>query len=96
MSGERADGSVRAHMVVAIDGPAASGKSSTARWVAERLGYRHVDSGALYRAVTLVALRDSGDPAGWNDAVLRHVASSVTLAPAPGGLETLVGGATVG
>ena len=83
-------------MVVAIDGPAASGKSSTARWVAERLGYRHVDSGALYRAVTLVALRDSGDPAGWNDAVLRHVASSVTLAPAPGGFEPLVGGATVG
>ena len=37
-------------VVVAIDGPAASGKSSTAHWVAERLGYRHVDSGALYRA----------------------------------------------
>ena len=39
-------------MVVAIDGPAASGKSSTARWVAERLGFRHVDSGALYREET--------------------------------------------
>ncbi|HEY0972088.1 MAG TPA: (d)CMP kinase, partial [Gemmatimonadales bacterium] len=42
--------------IVAIDGPAASGKSSTAQWVAEKLGFRHVDSGALYRAATLAAL----------------------------------------
>jgi cytidylate kinase len=42
--------------VVAIDGPAASGKSSTAAAVARRLGFLHVDSGALYRGVTAVAL----------------------------------------
>lgn len=48
--------------VVAIDGPAASGKSSTANEVARRLGFLHVDSGALYRALTLVAL-DLGDDA---------------------------------
>jgi cytidylate kinase len=42
--------------VVAIDGPAASGKSSTAAAVAARLGWLLVDSGALYRAMTLVAL----------------------------------------
>lgn len=42
--------------VIAIDGPAASGKSSTARKVAEALGFQHLDSGALYRGVTLVAL----------------------------------------
>jgi cytidylate kinase len=42
--------------VIAIDGPAASGKSSTARAVAEALGFQHLDSGALYRGVTLVAL----------------------------------------
>lgn len=42
--------------VVAIDGPAASGKSSTARAVAAALGFQHLDSGALYRGVTLVAL----------------------------------------
>jgi cytidylate kinase len=42
--------------VIAIDGPAASGKSSTARGVAERLGWAHLDSGALYRALTLAAL----------------------------------------
>ena len=47
--------------VVAIDGPAASGKSSTAAAVARRLGFLHVDSGALYRGLTQVAL-DLGRP----------------------------------
>lgn len=42
----------RRNIVIAIDGPAASGKSSTAAWVAQELGYRHVDSGALYREET--------------------------------------------
>ena len=45
--------------VVAIDGPAGSGKSTTASATAERLGFAHLDSGALYRAVTLAAL-DAG------------------------------------
>ncbi|MDZ7372529.1 MAG: (d)CMP kinase [candidate division KSB1 bacterium] len=43
--------------VVAIDGPAGSGKSTTARLVARHLGYRYLDTGAMYRAVTLKALR---------------------------------------
>lgn len=42
--------------VIAIDGPAGSGKSTTAKAVAERLGLAHVESGALYRAVTLAGL----------------------------------------
>ena len=45
--------------VIAIDGPSASGKSSTARAVAEALGFAHLDSGSLYRGVTLVALREA-------------------------------------
>jgi cytidylate kinase len=45
--------------VVAIDGPSASGKSSTARAVAEALGFAHLDSGSLYRGVTLVAIREA-------------------------------------
>ena len=45
--------------VVAIDGPSASGKSSTARAVAEAIGFYHLDSGSLYRGVTLVALREA-------------------------------------
>jgi cytidylate kinase len=45
--------------VIAIDGPAASGKSSTARAVAEALGWLHLDSGALYRGVTRVAIDEA-------------------------------------
>ena len=44
-------------MIIAIDGPAGSGKSSTAREVARRLDFHHVDSGAFYRALTWSALR---------------------------------------
>jgi cytidylate kinase len=43
--------------IIAIDGPGGSGKSTVARSVAERLGYRHLDTGAMYRAVTLLAMR---------------------------------------
>jgi cytidylate kinase len=43
--------------VVAIDGPAGAGKSSVARAVAEKLGFTYLDSGAMYRAVALAALR---------------------------------------
>jgi len=42
----------RSKVVITIDGPAASGKSSTAAWVARELGFRHLDSGLLYRAET--------------------------------------------
>jgi cytidylate kinase len=45
--------------VVAIDGPSASGKSTTAQAVAKALGFAHLDSGSLYRGVTLVALREA-------------------------------------
>ncbi len=44
-------------MVIAIDGPAGSGKSSTAKAVAAQLGMVHLDTGAMYRAITLKALR---------------------------------------
>ncbi|RMH75186.1 MAG: (d)CMP kinase [Calditrichaeota bacterium] len=43
---------------IAIDGPAASGKSTTAQMVARKLGYLYIDSGAMYRAVTLKALQE--------------------------------------
>src|SRR5262245_18143357 len=44
-------------MIVTIDGPAGSGKSSAARMLAGRLGFEYLDTGAMYRAVTLAALR---------------------------------------
>jgi cytidylate kinase len=46
------------NITIAIDGPAGAGKSTTARRVAERLGYVYIDTGAMYRAVTLAALRE--------------------------------------
>jgi cytidylate kinase len=48
-------------MIVAIDGPAGSGKSTVARALARRLGFTYLDSGALYRAVTLLALERGVD-----------------------------------
>ncbi len=48
-------------MIVAIDGPAGSGKSTVARRLAERLGFRYVDTGAMYRALTWLALERGVD-----------------------------------
>ncbi len=45
-------------MIVAIDGPAGAGKSSVARTVAARLGFRYLDTGAMYRALTWLALHE--------------------------------------
>ena len=51
--------------VIVIDGPAGSGKSTTAREVARRLGFRHLDSGALYRALTCALLESGRPPDSW-------------------------------
>jgi len=48
-------------MIVAIDGPAGSGKSTVASTLARRLGFRHLDTGAMYRALTWIARRDGVD-----------------------------------
>ena len=49
-------------LVIAIDGPAASGKSTTSKIVAARLGYLFIDTGAMYRAMTLKVLEEGIDP----------------------------------
>lgn len=49
-------------MIIAVDGPAASGKGTLARRIAARFGYVHLDTGKLYRAVGLAVLRAGGDP----------------------------------
>ena len=49
------------NFVVAIDGPAGSGKSSISKMVAEKMGFIHIDTGAMYRAVTLEALNRNVD-----------------------------------
>lgn len=52
-------------MIIAIDGPAGSGKSSTARAVAGELGFSHLDSGAFYRAITYAAMQRSIPVSEW-------------------------------
>jgi len=48
-------------LIVAIDGPAGSGKSTVARALAERLGFRYLDTGAMYRALTWLARREGAE-----------------------------------
>jgi cytidylate kinase len=67
--------------VIAIDGPAASGKSSTAQWVAQQLGFRHVDSGALYRALTALRLRQGGPAEAWSEDEVVALGPRVRLVP---------------
>jgi cytidylate kinase len=50
-------GEIMTNFVVALDGPAGSGKSSISKLVADKFGFTHIDTGAMYRAVTLEALR---------------------------------------
>src|SRR6478736_5209322 len=73
---ERSD---RRRLVVAIDGPASSGKSSVGAAAALRLGYRFCDTGLLYRALTWLALRD-GLPLDDGDGLASAV-DRVALAP---------------
>jgi len=73
---------MKKHRVIAIDGPAGSGKSSTARLLAERLGFTYLDTGAMYRGVTLAALRDGID---LNDErKVCRIASKVRIEIVPG------------
>lgn len=78
--------------VIAIDGPAASGKSSTAQWVARRLGFHHVDSGALYRAATAVQLGAATDPEHWSAADVLARTDRITFTPAGGTFVPLIDG----
>mgnify|MGYP001035156578 CR=1 FL=1 len=69
-----------AHVTIAIDGPAASGKSTVAKAVARRLGLMIVDSGSMYRAVTLLALeRGLGGDADALGAVAKEVSAGYRL-----------------
>ena len=56
-------------MIVAVDGPAASGKGTIARGIAAQYGLPHLDTGLLYRAVGIGVLRAGGDPASAGDAL---------------------------
>jgi cytidylate kinase len=84
--------SERVYTVIAIDGPAASGKSSTAQWVAERLAFRHVDSGSLYRAVTAAMLRSAVDPDEWTTDAVVGEGTRIALKPESTSFTVLIDG----
>lgn len=81
-------------IAIAIDGPAASGKSSTAKAVARQLRFHHVDSGALYRAATAARARIDTDSEGWTEESVLDAASIVSLAPTESGFTPLLNGET--
>jgi cytidylate kinase len=81
------------HVVIAIDGPAASGKSSTAQWVARRLSYFHVDSGSLYRAATAAQLARESDADAWSESDVLAATTRVSFAATGGEFAPLIDGA---
>ena len=85
----------RRTFVIAIDGPAASGKSSTAQMVAEKLGFLHVDSGSLYRAAAAAALREEKDPSTWTEQTVLDAARPVELRAARTSFYPVLGGRTI-
>jgi len=68
-----------AGMIIAVDGPAASGKGTIAKALAAHYGLPHLDTGLLYRAVGLAVLEDGGDPGSEEDALhaAEHLASAL-------------------
>ena len=82
----------KSRIAIAIDGPAASGKSSTAKAVARELGYRHVDSGSLYRAAAAARLRKEGEPVAWTEESVLDAARAVSLSPVDDGFVPLLNG----
>jgi len=71
--------------IIAIDGPSGSGKSTVARSVAERTGCRYLDTGAMYRSLTLIALREGLDPE--SGAKLAERLRDLVIEFVPGGIR---------
>jgi cytidylate kinase len=84
---------VREGPIVTLDGPAGSGKSTTAREVARRLGLRHLDSGALYRALTFALLEKGVPESRWASLGVEELRElGVGLVPTEEGFEVRLGG----
>ncbi|MFA4839120.1 MAG: (d)CMP kinase [Candidatus Neomarinimicrobiota bacterium] len=82
-------------IVVAIDGPAGSGKSSTAKEVAKRLGFTYVDTGAMYRAITLLTIRKKVSPENSEQVISLANSADIRFRWENGTLRTLLNGEDV-
>jgi pantoate ligase/cytidylate kinase len=82
-------------VIIAIDGPAGAGKSTVARAVAERLGIGYLDTGAMYRAVTYLALRGGVSPHDGAGLEALARAHEPEMRPVPGGMSIRVDGTDV-
>jgi cytidylate kinase len=80
---------------IAIDGPAASGKSTTARMVAKKLNYLYIDTGAMYRAITLTAIKSKVDINDEPALVLLAANASIELQVAIDGVITILNGVDI-
>jgi CMP/dCMP kinase len=83
-------------IVVAIDGPSGSGKSSTSRGVAARLGLRYLDTGAMYRGMTWWLLREGVDVHDGDAVAARAGEPEILSGTDPGGPSIIVDGVDVG
>lgn len=79
-------------MIVAIDGPAGAGKSTISRMIADRYGWTYLDTGALYRAVTLLALEQGISPGDAGELGLLARNAEIGFQPGPGGVPRVFAG----
>ena len=86
---------MRKRTVITLDGPSGSGKSSVARALAEALGWRYLDTGAMYRAATLAVLRAGLDVDPPDEAAVAEVLDRIGIDLSPKG-EVLIGGRSPG
>jgi len=84
-------------MIIAIDGPAGSGKSTTAQAVAKVLGFRHLDSGAFYRAITHAAMQREWPVEDWKELTSDQLDDlKIAVRPGDPGFVILIGGRDAG
>ncbi len=81
-------------IIIALDGPAGSGKTTTAREVAKKLNYIYIDTGAMYRATTLAFIRSGKELEGFDfDSLMDNI--KIELEPSESGQRTLLNGEDV-
>ncbi len=81
--------------VIAIDGPAGSGKSTVSKMIAKRLGFLYIDTGAMYRALTLKAVRKKIDLTDARALTELACSTAIDLADGPGALKVILDGEDV-